>query len=302
MAKRKKQKYSPIQKMRQTEQNGRRYYELPNPLPILSPEVDIVTPVYGQPEFLKRMLGSLVSHDAGIPWTMYLVDDLGPERERVDAVYDLFRRDPRIRVLKNAKNSGFAASNNRGFKTGRSPLLLMLNSDVLIRHDNWLANMAKEFVDDIWMGSVGARLLFFDEHLEGYEDSPIRPPGKIQHAGVAFNLIGQPYHIFIGWSKDHPKIIQRREMNAVTGACLMTRRDLYYQIGGLDESYTIGNFEDVQYCLTNRLLGRRVVYQPEACLYHYSGGSGNSMTARFNEQLFQIKCKDLTEYDEWRYL
>jgi len=277
------------------------YYELPNPLPISQPEVDIVTPVYGQPEFLRRMLGSLLTYDAGVPWKLFLVDDRGPDQDKLEKVYEQFRTDPRIRVLKNVTNSGFSASNNRGFRVGHSPLLLMLNSDVLIQSNGWLAKMANEFVDDVWVGVVGSLLLFFEEHFDGYVASPIRPPGKAQHAGVAFNLIGQPYHIFIGWSKEHPKVFQRREMNAVTGACLMTRRDLYTQIGGLDESYTIGNFEDVQYCLTTKLFGRRVVYQPEACLYHFSGGSGNTETARFNEQLFRLKCHKITEYDEYNF-
>lgn len=252
--------------------------------------VDIVTPVYGQAKLLENMLQSLLLHEAGAPWRIWLVDDRGPERMELDALYAKYKAmDPRIQILRNPRNAGFAGSNNAGFRAGRAPLLLMLNSDIEIIQDGWLGEMAEEF-NNTAIGVVGAKLLFFDEYESSIRD---HPPGKVQHAGVVFNLLGQPYHLFIGWSPDHPKVNQRRELNAVTGACLMTRRVLYERIGGLDLVYRAGNFEDVEYCLRVRAEGFKVVYQPKAVLRHYAGGSGNSTLARENETIFRLRCQGM---------
>ena len=267
-------------------------------------DVDIVTPVYGSPEFLRELLRTMLEHEAGVRWSWTLVDDCGPDREKVDSVFAEIK-DPRVHVIKNNKNSGFAMSNNFGFSRGSSPLLLMLNSDIVIMQDNWLREMTNEFTegaDSVYTGVVGAKLLFFEEAMVNYAKSEIRPPGRVQHAGVGFNVLGQAYHIFQGWKPDNPRVNVRREMNAVTGACLMTRRDVYQKIGGLDRQYTTGNFEDVQYALQVRALGGKVIYTPKTTLYHFAGGSGNSATAKYNASLFQMKCKDLIEYDDWRYL
>lgn len=268
-------------------------------------DVDIVTPVYGSPELLRELFKTMQQYDAGISWKWTLVDDCGPEREKVDTVFAEIAKDDRIKIIKNNKNSGFAMSNNFGFSYGSAPLLLMLNSDTLIARDGWLRDTADEFTkspDGVYTGVVGVKLLFFDKHLPNYVESAIRPAGKVQHAGVAFNVLGQAYHIFNGWSSDNPRVNMRREMNAVTGACLMTRRDVYEKLGGLDRQYTTGNFEDVQYCLQVRALGGKVVYTPNVTLHHFAGGSGNSATAKYNAVLFQMKCKNLIEYDDWRFL
>ena len=263
-----------------------------------APGVDIVTPVYGGAKMLRNMVESLIAVEAGVPWRLWLVDDCGPERKELDELYSEFRKkDARIRAVQNPRNAGFAASNNRGFRMGSAGLLLMLNSDILVTGPGWLQAMADEFADP-QVGVVGARLVFFDEYEK---PDPYRPAGKTQHAGVCFNMDGNPYHIFSGWDPEHPKVNCRREMNAVTGACMMTRRTLYEQLGGLDVDYGQGNFEDVQFSLQVRALGYKVVYQPKTRLFHYSGGSGNSAQALFNNGLFKLKCGKIIEYDEFRH-
>jgi len=277
---------------------SRNHNKKPN-LNLSKADVDIVTPVYGSVSFLKELGDSLFKFDAGCNWTWTIVDDLGPEQDELRGVVAQFKQDTRVRYIRNNKNSGFAASNNQGFKGGNASLLLMLNSDTRIVHDRWLSYMVSEFRDP-YVGVVGARLQFFPEEAN-YPAGEDRFPGKVQHAGVVFNIMGQPYHIFRGWDIDHQKVVTRREMNCVTGACLLTRRSLYSGLGGLNIVYGTGNFEDVEYCLSARMSGQKVIYQPMAQLWHYAGGSGNSMTARRNAQLFELRCSKIVEYDEWRY-
>lgn len=262
------------------------------------PAVDIVMPVYGQPRFLSNCLDSFRRYKAGIAHTVTLVDDVSPVDMTEPYAY---ARSLGYKVIKKQKNGGFADSCNVGVGATHSGSILLLNTDVEIVHDGWLLAMVDELLDDQTVGVVGCLLEFFSEEHPLYESSNARPPGATQHAGVAFDIMGRPYHVFAGWDTMHPKVQTRREMNCVTGACLLTRRSLWNKIGGLDIDYGAGNFEDVQFCMTARISGRKVVYTPKARLLHFAGGSENSATAKRNARLFQFKMGQYVEYDEWRY-
>lgn len=271
--------------------------------------VDILTPVYGSADKLRMLFETLTNPelDAGVSWHWWLIDDDGPQGYFKDGLYvpemtDLYAeisKDPRCTVILSPKNRGFAGANNEAAKRGKAPLTLLLNSDIRIRDAGWLKTMADEFNDNL-VGVVGAKLLYFHDD---FSDTDKRPPGKVQHAGVAFNLIGQPYHVFMKWSRYHRQVNKRREMQAVTGACLMTRRKLYERVGGLDEGYGQGNFEDVQFCLqVNKELGLKVIYNPLVELDHFHSGSNNTAAVDRNQALFQMQCGKLIEYDDYRFL
>jgi hypothetical protein len=115
------------------------------------------------------------------------------------------------------------------------------------------------------VGIVGARLLF--------------PNGRIQHAGVAmypvrFGTEGiGPHHLYWHWTPDTPASLEPTDLNIVTGACMLTPRELFLDSGGFDEIFWNG-YEDVDYCLRVRDRGLRVVYEPTATLVHFESQSG----------------------------
>ncbi len=259
-------------------------------------KVDIITPVYGQPQFLRGLMESMRQYETGVDYHWWVVDDKGPQTPELSAVYAELKEDERVTVLMSPINRGFAGANNEAFRRGKSPFVLMLNSDTRIKDNGWLRQMLVEMWNDENVGVVGPMLTFFDD-----DTAPEHPAGKVQHAGVAFNMLGQPYHIFAGWDPTHPKVNQRREMNAVTGACLLTRRKVYHKLGGLDTIYTTGNFEDVQFCLQVRAAGLKVIYTPQTILNHYSGGSNNNATANVNAGIFQTRCRGIIPHDDWMY-
>jgi len=263
--------------------------------------VDIVMPVYGGADFILDCVRSIYKYDAGVPFNLVLVDDQSPQDPKLDAALTYVKRQENSFVFRHQRNAGFAATCNTGAKAGRSPWILLLNTDTRILHDGWLAAMVQEG-DDPEVGIVGALLTFFATPQPWAPADPrVRAAGKVQHAGVVFDVMRRPYHIFAGWDPDHPRVAQRREMNCVTGACLLTRREIWKSMGGLDTAYTRGNFEDVQYCLMARINGHKVVFTPEAHLEHYAGGSENSMTAGRNAQIFQIKMGEYVVYDEYEH-
>jgi GT2 family glycosyltransferase len=114
------------------------------------------------------------------------------------------------------------------------------------------------------IGAVGGRLLLED--------------GRLQHGGVGFEG-GLPGHPYYGWPGDAAGYANAlkiaRNLLAVTGACLMTRRDLFDRVGGLSTTFPI-NYNDVDYCLKVRAEGQRVVYDPDLVMYHFESSSRSS--------------------------
>jgi GT2 family glycosyltransferase len=242
--------------------------------------VDIITPVYGSPALLMGAIASILLHPTDIPWHWWIIDDGTPEEKGRTLLFDIYReanKDPRIDVLSSLvdgkpANLGFAGANNEAANAGQAPYILMLNSDVRVT-DTWLQPMIEEMETNYRAGVVGCKLIFFPEvfgPLRGSKNP--RPAGKVQHAGVAFNILRQPFHIHIGWSRKNPRLNKRTSIQAVTGAALLTRRALWDKVGGLDLVYSQGNFEDIEYCLRVKDMGFEIIYRPDAVIYHYAGG------------------------------
>jgi len=248
-------------------------------------------------------IASVFLHPTDIPWHWWIIDDCTPEDRGKALLYDIYQevsKDPRVDVVLSTNNLGFAGANNAAVQEGSAPYILMLNSDVRVM-DTWLQPMVEEMETNYRAGVVGCKLIFFPEvfsPMRGGKNP--RPAGKVQHAGVAFNILRQPFHIHIGWSGDNPRLNERTSLQAVTGAALMTRRALWEKTGGLDLVYDKGNFEDIEYCLRVKDMGFEIIYRPDAVIYHYAGGSGNSMTAMRNAQIFLMRCGDAIMPDEHR--
>lgn len=159
----------------------------------------------------------------------------------------------RVRVSNNATNLGFAKACNQGAQAAQGKYLLFLNNDTVVQ-PGWLEPLLKA----IQYGEAdicGARLLY--------------PDGRCQHAGIAFDERGLGYHIFAGFPGDAPEVTQRREMQAVTGACLMISKQLFAELEGFDEEFHNG-FEDVDLCLRAGEYGKKILYLPESVVIHYA--------------------------------
>lgn len=288
MGKKRKKKHIPKVKRKQ---QPRDLVKSPAPL------VDIVIPVYGHPNMLRGTIASLRLHPSSIPWKCFIVDDASPEENETElnTVYRSLKRDSRFRMIKSKENLGFAGANNKGAASGSSQFILLLNSDVRVT-DDWLALLVKE-MHDPKVGVVGSRLIFFPERFNDGK----RPAGRIQHAGVVFNVEKGPYHRMISWPADDSRVMRKQEFQSVTAAVLLTRRSLWGKIRGLNTAYTKGNFEDVEYCLHIRHLGYKVIYTPEPLIYHFGGGSENYQTAQKNLQIFLMRCGDVAKFDDFRF-
>jgi GT2 family glycosyltransferase len=153
--------------------------------------------------------------------------------------------------------------NNHGASAATGDFLVFLNDDVEVISNDWIEHMLG-YAQWPEIGAVGAKLLF--------------PDGKLQHTGVVFPG-ANPAHPFYGRDGDHPGHFfsnrVHRNWLAVTGACMMTRADVFRSIGMFDARFPL-NYNDVEYCLRLADHGLRVVYVPHAQLYHFESQTRNA--------------------------
>jgi GT2 family glycosyltransferase len=166
----------------------------------------------------------------------------------------------RVRLVVYDRAFSFSAKINIGAVRSRGEHLLMLNDDIEVATPNWIERMVMySSVPEI--GAVGGRLRLED--------------GRLQHVGVGFHegLPGHPGHGFPGDFNGYANgFLIARNCLAVTGACLMTRRELFEELGGLTTVLPV-NYNDIDYCLKLYSSGRRTVYDPDLVMHHFESSS-----------------------------
>jgi GT2 family glycosyltransferase len=231
---------------------------------------------------------------------VFIVDNATENHERLHNK-DIFEWPIITESKRLTQEAGFPHANNEGARMGNSPLILFLNDDVELQ-PNALSEAIKT-MDNPEVGIVGIKLIFPKDST-----SPIRPAGKTQHIGMAFNINGVPIHPLVAWSADHSKCCVTREVQAVTGAFLMIRRNLFKQVGGFWEGYGLGTYEDVDLCMSVRYLGKKIVVNTDAQGYHYVGATSEKKQRSFplqqNDLMFKARWAQtgIMQWDEWKYL
>ena len=180
-----------------------------------------------------------------------------------------------VRRVSYSDTFNWSRVNNLGASNAAGDHYLFLNDDIEIITPGWLESLL-EFSQQDEVGAVGARLLF--------------PNGRLQHGGV-FLLGGIPGHQYYDSPGTEPGYfncnIVHRNYSAVTGACLMTRADVFRTVGGFNEDFWL-NYNDVDYCLKIVSGGRRVVYTPYAQCFHHESVTKSGTYA---EELAAFKKK-----------
>lgn len=166
-----------------------------------------------------------------------------------------------VRVVKWEREFNYSAINNFGAGFAKGEYLLLLNNDTEMIEPDCIRELLG-FCQREDVGIVGARLLYGDD--------------TIQHAGVVIGFGGIAGHTFIGLHKAENSYFHRavcaQDYSAVTAACMMTKKAVFDAAGGFSEELAVA-FNDIDYCMKVRQLGKLVVYAPYALLYHYESKS-----------------------------
>jgi GT2 family glycosyltransferase len=192
----------------------------------------------------------------------------------------------RLRVVEYDRPFNFSEKINAGAVRSEGEHLLLLNDDMEVATAGWIERMVM-YSELAEIGAVGGRLLLED--------------GRLQHGGVGFEggLPGHPYYGWSGNASGYANALKvARNQLAVTGACLMTRRKLFEEVGGLSTTLPV-NYNDVDYCLKLRAIGKRVVYDPDLVMYHFESSSRSSDVADWEKDLLLERWLSLTSPDPY---
>jgi len=241
------------------------------PVPDVPPLVSILIPTRDQLPLLQRAIESVIEKTRYPAYEILIIDNDSqtPGARNYLAAIEAKEAElgGRLRVVRQPGPFNFSAMNNAAAALARGDYLLLLNNDTAALHDDWLDEMMGHAVrPDV--GIVGAKLLY--------------PDGKIQHAGVILGMRGPAEHPFIGRPPEDRGYFGRAQLtqnlSAVTGACLLIRKSVYQQLGGLDEQAFKVSYNDIDLCLKVREAGLRIVFTPFALVMHEGSASQKGKT------------------------
>ena len=246
-------------------------------------KISIIIPVRDRVDLLARCLDSLTSKTTYAPYEIVVVDN-DSQSEEARAYFSNFKH----RLLRYSGPFNFSAMNNFAVEQTDSPWLLFLNNDTEVIESEWLTMMA-EHVQRPAVGAVGPKLLY--------------PDDTVQHAGIVVGVGGIAEHAFRGLPADAPGVCRQlqttRNYSAVTGACLLTRREVFDEVGGFDEERLPVTFSDVDLCLKMRRAGYRVVYVPFAKLYHHESSTRRPAVEPLETEVMRERWPDVLERDPY---
>lgn len=246
-------------------------------------DVSIIIPVHNRGDLTEKCLLSLASSINTATYELIVIDNASTDK--TSEILDSVSGD--ITVIRNKTNEGFALACNKGARVAQGEYLLFLNNDTEVS-DNFIDTLLQAAKSDSSRGAIGAKLLY--------------PDGRIQHAGIAFNEDGTPYHIFQGFPADHAAVTSSRSMAAVTAACLLIRSNIFQQVGGFDAAYRNG-FEDIDLCMKLRLKGFSSYYCAECVVTHHEESSeGRKRHDAENLLMFATRWSEHIQPDDATYL
>jgi O-antigen biosynthesis protein len=225
------------------------------------PSVDIIIPILDKADILKTCINSIIKKTTYKNYHIIVINNDSKEVVTLKYLENLKKKGVQVEHISN-NNEGFSFSriNNLAVSKSRSDLVLFLNNDTEIIEPQWLSRMVG-YIQLPDIGVTGARLIY--------------PNDSIQHAGVLLGMGGGfiPNHAFCRMDKEQAGYFflpgTSRECSAVTGACLLTRRETFDMVGGFDEKEFAISLNDIDLCMKIQQHGKKVVYVAGAELYHH---------------------------------
>jgi GT2 family glycosyltransferase/glycosyltransferase involved in cell wall biosynthesis len=225
--------------------------------------VAIVIPTHNRLDLLRRCVESIRGRTAYDNYEIVILDNESDDPATLAYLDGLAAPCRVVRLASPDGRFNYAWLNNEGVRRLDSEYVLFLNNDTEVRTPEWLSQLVG-YARIPGVGAVGARLLF--------------PDGSVQHAGIITGPYGgmcsAAFRLLPGGADgylDYPRLA--RNYSAVTAACLLMRRDLFWEVGAFDEERFAVAYNDVDLGLRLRDRGWRSVYAPRAELFHYEGAS-----------------------------
>lgn len=250
------------------------------------PLISIIIPNKDQIRMLDNCLTSIYEKTSYKNYEIIIVENNSTEEKTFKYYERAAKRHSNLRVITWKDEFNYAAINNYAVPYAKGDYLLLLNNDVEVITPTWLEEMLG-YCQREDVGVVGARLM--------YNDNAVQHGGVIIGLGesrTAGHIVGDYHYPELTYQE---KMRSAQDLSAVTGACLMTKKNIYQELGGLDEEKFKVAFNDVDYCLRMRELGKLVVYNAYVSLYHHESVSRGYDQKSGNVQRFEREVQNFKE-------
>lgn len=257
-------------------------YQLPERLPL----VTLIIPTHNGFKLLSQCIESIIRKTDYLNYEIIVVNNNSDDPSTLNYLKNLSESRKAI-VLNYPHPFNYSAINNMAAACAHGELIGFLNDDVEIINDDWLTEMVSHALRPE-IGAVGARLWYKNNTL--------------QHGGVILGINGVANHAHKGFSKGNPGYFGRavtiQNFSAITGACLVLRKDCFIAVGGFNEQHLAVTFNDVDLCLKLIKSGLRILWTPYAELYHYESASrGYDDTV---DKIIRSKKEIAYMHDKWK--
>jgi GT2 family glycosyltransferase len=239
-----------------------------------TPTVSVVIPVHNKFHVTYHCLASLLVASNRIDFEVVLVDDGSSDKTR-----DILSVVSGLHYVRNEVAGGFLFACNRGVSYAKGDYIVLLNNDTEATA-GWLDELVGVFDNYDSVGLVGSKLLY--------------PNGELQEAGGIVWGSGNPWNYGRNANPYDPRYCYTRQVDYLSGACIMLPRHLWNDIGGFSEIYAPAYFEDTDLAFKVRDKGRKVVYAPLSQIVHYEGlsnGVGVSTGVKKYQEINRPKFK-----------
>lgn len=239
------------------------------------PKISILIPNKDHVNDLRTCVSSVLEKSTYRNYEIIIVEN-NSELESTFAYYDFLQKNERVKIIRWEGGFNYSAINNFAEKSASGEYLLLLNNDVEVITPDWMEELLM-FAQREDVGAVGAMLYY--------------PDDTIQHAGVIMGLGGAAGHSHRNCNRDEigytGRLTVAQNLSGVTAACLLVKRKVFREVGGLDEEYAV-DFNDVDFCMRIRKAGYLNVFTPYAELYHYESKSrGKADTGEKKQKLLK---------------
>jgi glycosyltransferase domain-containing protein len=255
------------------------------------PLVSIIIPTKNQLPILQRCIESILEKTSYSNYEIIIIDNNSddPQVQPYLEQLELLLSD-RLRVFSYPHVFNFSAINNAAVGQANGEYLVLLNNDTAMIQDSWLDELLHHAMRPE-VGIVGAKLLY--------------PNGLVQHAGAVLGLRGPADHPFIGASLEESGYMHRLQLDqqysVVTAACMMIRKSVYVQAGGMDEQDFKVSYNDVDLCLKVKALGYSTVWTPYSVVMHEGSVSQTQINPdKAAAKQLRFEGEQLAMYRKWR--
>jgi O-antigen biosynthesis protein len=219
-------------------------------------QVSIIIPFRDKVDLLEKCIVNILTKTDYKNYEIILINNRSKEKDTL-AFLEKIADHPAIRIYSYDHDFNFSAINNFAVAQSAADYLVFLNNDTEVIAPEWLTAMM-EHMTRKEVGAVGAKLIYYD--------------GTIQHAGVIMGITQICGHAFRRFPADHPGYFGQlqvvRNCSAVTGACMLVRKEIFQAVGGFDADHLPVGYNDIDLCLKMLHAGYLIVWTPYALLYH----------------------------------